>query len=106
MHLLCQYRTMQCSVELIFRQSFAIKNNSKRGVFVKKRIIIIILTVIFLFLLIPFPQHMNDGGTVVYKAVLYSVTNYKRIKEPGVYDTGIEIKLLGMTVYENTTFGK
>ena len=72
----------------------------------KKRIAVIALVVIFLFLLIPFPRHMDDGGTVVYEAILYSVTNYHRIKEPDGYDTGIEVEIFGITVYENTTFDK
>lgn len=61
---------------------------------------------IFLF---PIPYHYKDGGTVEYHSLLYSVTNYHSIvfndytKE---YDTGIKIKILGITVYENTTFDK
>lgn len=65
------------------------------------RITILIITVILLF---PIPIRYKDGGTVEYKAVLYSITDYHSLKGVDGYDTGIEIKLLGLTIYENTTF--
>lgn len=39
-----------------------------------------------------------------FQAVLYSVTNYHALRGTDGYDTGIEVKILGYTVYENTTF--
>lgn len=71
-----------------------------------KKIAIIIALLVLLF---PIPRHYKDGGTVEYHALLYSVTNYHSIvfDHPNkAYDTGIEIKILGITVYENTTFYK
>lgn len=67
----------------------------------------IIAMLFLLALLVPIPRHYKDGGTVEYHAILYSVTNYHSIvfdSYEKAYDTGIEIKILGITVYENTTF--
>ena len=55
-------------------------------------------------MLVPIPLRFKDGGTVKYQAILYSITDYHVITGVDGYDTGIEIKILGITVYENTTF--
>lgn len=68
-----------------------------------KRITIVIVIILALVLLVPIPISYYDGGTVEYRAVLYSVINYHAINGDG-YDTGIGIKVLGMTIYENKTF--
>jgi hypothetical protein len=67
------------------------------------RFIIIIIALILLF---PIPIRYKDGGTVKYQALLYSITDYHALRGVDGYDTGIEIKILGRRVYENTTFGK
>lgn len=51
----------------------------------------------------PAPIAYYDGGTVEYRAVLYSVINYHAMNGDG-YDTGICIKVLGMMIYESKTF--
>ena len=74
----------------------------------KKKIILAVIIITLIVMLIPIRAVYKDGGTVGYNAVLYSVTDYHSInfdRESG-YDTGIEIKILGITVYENTTFEK
>lgn len=68
-----------------------------------RKIIIIVLAILFLF---PIPIRYKDGGTVKYQAILYSVTDYHSLSLDKGYDTGIEIKILGVTVYKNTTFDK
>lgn len=68
-----------------------------------KIILIIIIAVIVLF---PIRLHLKDGGTVIYRAILYSVADYHSIRGPGGFDTGIEIRVLGIPVYSNTTHGK
>ena len=70
----------------------------------KKLLIGTVIIVIASILLVPKPVYYDDGGTVTYEAVLYSVTNYHSLKGINEYDTGIEIKIFGITVYENTTF--
>ena len=73
----------------------------------KKRIIVIMIAVLAaLALLFPIPLYADDGGTVKYQAVLYSVTNYHNIRAPGEVKTGIEIIILGLKVYSNTTIQK
>ncbi|MFY9285136.1 MAG: hypothetical protein ACOXZT_08170 [Tissierellaceae bacterium] len=67
------------------------------------RFIIIIIALILLF---PIPIRYKDGGTVKYQALLYSITDYHALRGVDGYDTGIEIRILGRRVYENTTFGK
>lgn len=71
---------------------------------IKKKIIRITIIIIALILLFPIPLRYKDGGTVKYQAVLYSITDYHALRGVDGYDTGIEIKILGITVYENTTF--
>jgi len=68
----------------------------------KKAIGIVIGIIAALVLLIPVPLYADDGGTVRYQAVLYSVTNYHSMRADDLFLTGIEIKILGMTVYNNT----
>ena len=72
----------------------------------KKRIIA--ATVIFLvLLLIPVPMYYKDGGTVDYKAVLYSVRKEHSIAgTPGEegFNIGTRIKLLGWEVYDDVKF--
>ena len=72
----------------------------------KKKLIRITIIIISLILLFPVPLRYKDGGTVKYQAVLYSITDYHALRGVDVYDTGIEIKILGKTIYENTTFGQ
>ena len=45
----------------------------------KKKIVIGIVVFFMLALLIPVRLQMKDGGSVQYKAVLYSVTKYHQI---------------------------
>lgn len=63
-------------------------------------------------LLFPIRLQMNDGGTVEYKAILYSVYDVHRINpvdspnEDGTIGTeyidGIIIEILGKVIYNNT----
>lgn len=71
----------------------------------KKRLFIAACIVIGLILLFPLPLRYKDGGTVEFRALLYSITNYHAMEGDG-YLTGIKIKILGMTVYENTAIEK
>ena len=70
----------------------------------RKKLLRIAIIIIAIILIIPIPISYKDGGTVEYKAILYSVTDYHSLNGVDGYDTGIEIKILGITVYENTTF--
>ena len=45
----------------------------------KKKTIIIIIIVILFVLLIPIPMHLNDGGTIEYKALTYKISKVHRL---------------------------
>ncbi len=69
----------------------------------KKAVVIIIFAVVMAILLIPVPLHLKDGGTVVYQAILYSVSDVHSLNpdKPDGYDDGTIIKILGIEVYNN-----
>ncbi len=71
-----------------------------------KRILICIL--ISVLLLTPIPLQVKDGGSVWYKAVLYTVYDVHRIKETNAgedieYCEGTRVEILGFTVFDNVT---
>lgn len=73
----------------------------------KKKLKIIVPVFLLLILLsIPSPRHYKDGGTVEYHAVLYQVIQWHALLDgegssiEHYYD-GLEIKILGITVYNN-----
>ena len=45
----------------------------------KKKSIIVIIIIVLLIFLVPIPNHLRDGGTVEYKALLYKVTKVHRL---------------------------
>lgn len=70
----------------------------------KKRIILIVIIVMFLILLIPIPFHLNDGGSIEYRALLYTITKYHKLAPEGSnkeYIDGIGVKILDIEVYNN-----
>lgn len=71
----------------------------------KKKLIVILIILIGLILLIPIPMRLKDGGSIEFKAILYTITKYHRltVKEDGEtkYADGLGIKILGMEVYNN-----
>lgn len=70
----------------------------------KKKIIIGIVIAVILVLLMPIPMRLKDGGSIEFKAILYTVTKYHKIdfdSEKGYID-GIGIKILGKEIYNST----
>ncbi len=76
----------------------------------KKKGLIVVIAVVLLILLFPVRNHLKDGGTVEYKAILYKVSNVKRLisieemEEEGKikeYEQGIIIEILGLEVFNN-----
>lgn len=69
----------------------------------KKAIVIIVAVIVMAILLVPVPLHLKDGGTVVYQAVLYSVSDVHNLNpdEPDGYDDGMIIKILGFEIYNS-----
>lgn len=71
----------------------------------KKIIIIVSSLILAAVLLIPTPMYMEDGGTVEYKAILYSVADVHRLNQDeetdALYQEGTIIKILGFEVFNN-----
>lgn len=69
----------------------------------KKKVIIVMVIVVLLILLVPKPLHLNDGGTIEYKALLYKVSKVHRLTEnlDKVYEDGTVIEILGMEIFNN-----
>ena len=74
----------------------------------KKKIISLILAALLLaVLLIPVPLRLKDGGTVVWQAVLYSVSDVNSlaleedVQNGKSFYEGIIIKILGFEVFNN-----
>lgn len=70
----------------------------------KKKFILIMAGVLLLAALIPIPFHLKDGGTVEYRALLYSVSDVHRLndleaEEP--FQTGTVVKVLGIELYND-----
>ena len=68
----------------------------------KKNICLIIVGVLLIIMLVPVPFKIKDGGSIEYKAVLYTVTKYHNINPESIkgYDDGWKIKILGLTIYD------
>lgn len=69
----------------------------------KKKIFVILAIVVLLILLFPIPMRLKDGGSIEFKALLYTVTKYHTLdfnSETGFVD-GIGIKILGKEIYNN-----
>ena len=71
----------------------------------KKKVILIVIILIAIILLFPIPMRLKDGGSVEYRAMLYTITKYHRLApmetESGYID-GIGIEILGIEVFNNT----
>ena len=71
----------------------------------RKNVVTGICILLAIVLLIPIPMRLKDGGTVVYRAVLYQVEDVHRL---GAVDTaedeyleGMIVRILGMEVYNS-----
>lgn len=67
---------------------------------------IIIITLISLICLVPIKISYRDGGTIEYKALVYSVINHHSMRELNQYYVGLEVKILDFTVYENCDYSE
>ena len=64
----------------------------------KKKVFIIIAIIIAVILLVPIPHRLKDGGSVEYKAILYTVKSVHQIDHNNAtgYIDGTIIKILGL----------
>lgn len=71
----------------------------------KKKIIIGICILLAIVLLIPFPRYLDDGGTVVYDAILYDVYDVHRLNPDTTsaqeFVEGTTAYVLGLKVFDN-----
>ena len=71
----------------------------------KKKAMIGICVLWAIVLLVPIPMRLKDGGTVVYRAVLYQVEDVHRLGavDPAgdEYLEGMIVRILGMEVYNS-----
>lgn len=74
----------------------------------KKKTKIIVLVLVMVVLLTPIPKSLPDGGSVSYKSLTYEVIQIHQPSETyytnpnndlGEYADGLEIKVLGKTIY-------
>ena len=72
----------------------------------KKFSVVIVIMVVLVILLTPVRMNLKDGGSVRYKALVYEVTKIHRlsseVEDVKPYIDGLEIKIIGMTVYRET----
>ncbi|MCM1154864.1 MAG: hypothetical protein NC314_06390 [Roseburia sp.] len=71
----------------------------------KKRVIICLCILFAVILLFPIPLRLKDGGTVEYKAILYSVKKVHQLN-PDMetnqnFHEGTVVELLGIEVFDN-----
>ena len=70
----------------------------------KKNILVIVIIILAIALLFPIPMRLKDGGSIKFKALLYSVTQYNKWAPENSekeYIDGIKIELLGMELINN-----
>ena len=72
----------------------------------KKNLIIIVL-IIFLILCFPIPIRLKDGGSVEYKAIVYKITDVKRlnVNSKTGYEEGVIIEIFGLEIFNNVSYG-
>lgn len=80
----------------------------------KKKFVIGIVVFVMLVFLVPIRMQMKDGGSVQYKAVLYSVTKYHQItlkegsEDEGIVESGYRVgwgvKVLGLEIFNNVKY--
>ena len=71
----------------------------------KKKILIAVIVIILLVLLIPIPMRLKDGGTIEYKALIYTISKVHRLNHNSKsgYDNGLIIKIFGKEMYNNVS---
>ena len=69
----------------------------------KKKILIAVIVIILLVLLIPIPMRLRDGGTIEYKALIYTISKVHKLNHnlASGYDNGLIIKIFGKEIYNN-----
>lgn len=75
----------------------------------KKKAIIIVCVLLIIVLLFPIPMRLRDGGTVQYKAILYTVLDIHSLatieeQEAGKeFNEGTIVEILGFEIFNNVS---
>lgn len=74
----------------------------------KKKMVIIAIILVLLILLFPQKETLKDGGTIKYKAILYTITKrhtraFNELLIDGYY-IGTEIELFSFEIYDDVEF--
>ena len=74
----------------------------------KKKILIAVIVIILLVLLIPIPMRLKDGGTIEYKALIYTISKVHKLNHNSAsgYDNGLIIKIFGKEITSQFVFNK
>ncbi len=74
----------------------------------RKIAIAVIIAVALAILLFPIRLAYKDGGSVEYKAIVYSVTRYHRLPPPEIEDylEGWKIEIFGVTLRDDLAYLK
>ena len=69
----------------------------------KKKILIAVIVIILLVLLIPIPMRLKDGGTIEYRALIYTVSKVHKLNHNSAsgYENELIIKRFGKEIYNN-----
>ena len=69
----------------------------------KKKIIIVVISLFVIAFLFPYRlDALNDGGTMIFKSLVYEVKKIKKLKVNEVgYEKGVVINLFGKTIYKH-----
>lgn len=72
----------------------------------RTKIIIILVVVVILLLLIPKIDTLNDGGTKIYKSLVYEVTKVNKINSDSKdgYERGTIIKIFNKEIFNDVSF--
>ncbi|MBQ8541764.1 MAG: hypothetical protein IJ435_09885 [Clostridia bacterium] len=69
----------------------------------KKKISIVVLVILLIaILLVPSKQYADDGGSVCYSALTYSVTKHHSLLDKHEYMVGYTVNVLGKEIFNNT----
>lgn len=74
----------------------------------KRKLKVIIPVIIAIILLVPVKEHLKDGGTIKYNAVLWGVTKEHSMTRDSAgnngYSVGIIVRILWFDVYKDLEF--
>lgn len=75
----------------------------------KKKVMIVLGILLAIILLVPVPYRIKDGGSIEYRAILYSVISVHALTPPDYerdYFEGTIVTILGVEVFDNVDWEK